>query len=171
MYKRRGERGCSLSRRRHLLLLRSVLPSLSLASTLPSHPPSLPPLLLPFFPLFHYFPILLSVSAALPSSHPPFLFSFFASRFAPLSPTRRGGSRHATRRERSDEAREPNSTRFPVNLAGGGALLFAIQQSDERKDSCRVIRSPIRSIASHLSLGRNFTKEKNSSVLATYTCK
>lgn len=112
----KGGRGCSLSRRRHLLLLRSVLPSL---------PPSLahPSIILasstsssffPSPPLFHYFSILrfrrytplLSLILASPSFLSASLHSF-----------RQGGtrrSRHATRRKpfTNPGRGRPNYVRF-----------------------------------------------------------
>lgn len=113
----KGGRGCSLSRRRHLLLLRSVLPSLPPSLAHPSISSSpLPPLLLfsPLPPLFHYFSILrfrrytplLSLILASPSFLSASLHSF-----------RQGGtrrSRHATRRKpfTNPGRGRPNYVRF-----------------------------------------------------------
>lgn len=128
MYKRRGERGCSLSRRRHLLLLQSVLPS--------------PPPLHLILHLFHLFFFLFSLSFIIflfffpPLSHLLILDSFslslslrFSLRSAFTKAERRIETRHSKRISHALMRRGPNSTRFPVNLAGEGALLFTIQQS------------------------------------------
>lgn len=129
----KGGRGCSLSRRRHLLLLRSVLPSLPPSLAHPSISSSPPPPLLLFSPpppLFHYFSILrfrrytplLSLILASPSFLSASLHSF-----------RQGGtrrSRHATRRKPFTNAltRASELRTFPVNLAGGRAFV-PIQQA------------------------------------------
>lgn len=65
------------------------------------------------------------------SSSIPFLSLFlrFSLRSAFTKAERRIETRHSKRISHALMRRGPNSTRFPVNLAGEGALLFTIQQS------------------------------------------
>lgn len=128
----KGGRGCSLSRRRHLLLLRSVLPSLppSLAHSSISSSP-LPPLLLfsppPSLSLFFYSPFPPLHSSTF--SHPR--FSLFSLRFASFVPPRRNEeieTRHSKKTFHEPRTRAPELRTFPVNLAGGRAFV-PIQQA------------------------------------------
>lgn len=128
----KGGRGCSLSRRRHLLLLRSVLPSLPPSLAHPSISSSpLPPLLLFSPPPLSFIIFLFSVSAAT-------LLYFLSSSLLPLfSPLRFIRSAKEERGDR-DTPLEENLSRtrtraselrtFPVNLAGGRAFV-PIQQA------------------------------------------